>query len=137
MTEYALLFTLAAIGISETSYLIRTREKQEKPVCIIGEDCHKVLESKYNKFLGIHNDVWGFVFYFGIAFLNAIRVIGIGNTQLLNWLIGFGILVGTIISILFVYIQVVILKKWCFWCMLSAITVFSMFLIYLISLFYV
>lgn len=49
MTAFALLFTLSAIGISETVYLIRKRIASERPVCLIGEDCTLVLASKYNK----------------------------------------------------------------------------------------
>src|SRR3989344_5587083 len=51
MTSLALLFTLSALGISETVYLIKKRILLQKPVCPIGENCLAVLTSKYNKVL--------------------------------------------------------------------------------------
>jgi len=133
VTAHALLFTLAAIGISETVYLIRMRIAQEKPVCVFGEECHKVLESKYNKFLGIHNDVFGLIFYIVISFLTAFLNIGI--KPLFLWDISAKILIlfAALISIILTYLQWQVIKAWCVWCLLSAITVFSMGIIVLTS----
>ena len=77
MTSYALLFTLSAIGISETVYLIRKRIASEKPICPIGDDCALVLESKYNKIFIIPNDVLGLFFYIATSFISAFLVIGV------------------------------------------------------------
>ncbi|MEK7081962.1 MAG: vitamin K epoxide reductase family protein [Patescibacteria group bacterium] len=49
MTALALLFTLSAVGISETVYLIRKRLAAEKPICPIGENCALVLTSRWSK----------------------------------------------------------------------------------------
>ena len=87
MTAYALLFILAAIGISETAYLIQKQIARERPICVIGENCHEVLESKYNKTLGIPNEVIGLLFYVVVAFITAFLVIGIGLAIWLNLLI--------------------------------------------------
>jgi len=62
--DYFLIFILALIGIVETIYLIHQRKKQAKLVCLLGKNCHIVLESKYNKILGIHNDIAGLFFIF-------------------------------------------------------------------------
>lgn len=67
MTLEAILFTLACIGIAETAYLIETRKKGENPVCVVGENCEKVLGSKYSKVILFHNDVWGLLFYIAVA----------------------------------------------------------------------
>lgn len=79
MTSYALLFTLAAIGISETVYLIRKRIASEKPICPIGGGCFLVLTSKYNKIFFIHNDVLGLLFYAIASFISGFIVIGVGG----------------------------------------------------------
>ena len=133
MTPYALLFTLAAIGISETVYLIRKRMAQEKPVCFLGGGCHLVLESKFNKLFGVHNDVLGLVFYIVISLITAFLVIWIEPMVWLDALAKILILGGVIMSALFTYLQWRIIKAWCFWCLMSAITVFLMAIIVLTS----
>ncbi len=133
MTPHALLFTLAAIGISETAYLIRKRLAKEKPVCVIGHECHKVLESKYNDILGISNEVAGFAFYVVISLITALLVIGTEPITL--WAASAKVLIGigAVISIIFTYLQWQIIKAWCFWCLMSAATVFLMAFIAAVS----
>lgn len=82
MTAEALLFTIAAIGISETSYLIRKRRAGERPVCVIGERCNEVLQSKWSRLLGVPNDLLGLVFYIAVSILLAFLLIGVEPAQL-------------------------------------------------------
>lgn len=131
MTVQALLFTLAAVGISETVYLIRKRKAQEKPVCILGEDCSKVLESKYNKFFGIHNDIAGLSFYIVASFITAFLVIEVGPQNLWNVSAKLLIFGAVAMSLLFIYLQWRVIRKWCFWCLMSAATIFLMTIIIL------
>src|SRR3989344_3961588 len=91
MTTFALLFTLSAIGISETMYLIRTRIAAEEPVCPIGEGCATVLTSKYSKIFIIPNDILGLLAYVVISFIAALLVIGVGVSF---WSVVIKILVG-------------------------------------------
>ncbi len=133
MTPHALLFTLAAIGISETVYLIRKRTVQEKPVCIIGETCHIVLESKYSKMFGIPNDVLGLLFYLMISAITAFLVIGIEPVIWLDRLAKVLVLGAATLSLYLIYLQWRVLKAWCFWCLMSATTVFLMAAIVLLT----
>ena len=133
MMPHALIFTLAAIGISVTAYLIRKKVAQERPVCIIGQDCHQVLESTYNKMLGIPNEILGLVFYVVITLITAFLVIGIEPTTWWDILLKIIILSGAIMSTWFMYVQWRIIKVWCFWCVMSATTVFIMAIIVLTS----
>lgn len=134
MTSYALLFTLAAVGISETVYLIKKRKAGERPVCVIGEQCHEVLESEYNKILGIHNDIFGLALYILISFVAAFLVIGIEPMAFWKKLASISILAATVASLYLIYLQWRIIKAWCFWCLISAFTVFLMAIIILSSL---
>ena len=102
---------LAIIGISETSYLIAKRHKKQEPVCVIGGSCSIVLGSKYNKTLGIHNDILGLLFYIGI----------LGSFLTYPPLLIPLVIIGAISSIYFTYLQFFKIKSWCFWCMMSAI----------------
>ncbi len=126
MTSYAFLFTMAAIGISETSYLIRQRRKGEKPVCVLGEDCNKVLQSRYNALLGVKNDEAGLVFYIVVALLSALIVIGAGPVGLFASMVELLILASVLISIILLYLQWKVLAAWCFWCVMSAFTTLAM-----------
>jgi uncharacterized membrane protein len=126
MTSFALLFTLSAIGISETAYLIRKRVASEKPVCPIGENCTLVLESKYNKIFFVHNDILGFLFYIAASFITAFLVIGIGPLALWKFILKLFIASGSLMSLVFTYLQWRVIRAWCFWCLMSALTIWLM-----------
>jgi uncharacterized membrane protein len=132
LTPHALLFTLAAIGISESAYLIRKRRAAETPVCPIGKGCETVLNSKYNRlFLGIHNDLAGMAMYLVLSVLTALLVI---MDQSPLWApLGVAILLAgaTLTSVLLVYLQWRVIRVWCFWCLMSAATIGLMDLIVL------
>src|SRR3989344_8054418 len=98
MTSLALLFTLSAIGISETVYLIRKRIASEKPVCPIGEGCALVLASNYNKIFIIPNDVLGLLFYIIASFISAFLVIGVEPLAFWSLIIKFSIAFGALLS---------------------------------------
>lgn len=129
MTPYALLFTIAAIGISEAVYLIRKRFEGKRPVCLLGETCHIVLESKYSHLFGVHNDILGLGFYIFLTVATAFLVIDVGLSEILILVMKLALFAGTLMSILLLYIQGQILKAWCFWCVMSAITIFLMAII--------
>jgi uncharacterized membrane protein len=133
MTAYALLFTLSAIGISETVYLIRQRLLAEKPVCIIGKDCALVLSSKYSRIFIIPNDVLGFLFYVFTSFLTAFLVIGVTPLGLWDLLMKLTVGLGTIMSLFFTYLQWRVIHAWCFWCLMSAFTIWLMGVIIVVS----
>ncbi|MEK7569413.1 MAG: vitamin K epoxide reductase family protein [Patescibacteria group bacterium] len=132
MTAFALLFTLSAIGISETVYLIRTRIAAEQPVCPIGEGCATVLTSKYSKIFLIPNDILGLLAYVVISFIAALLVLEI-NVDL--WSLIIKILVGaaSLVSLFFTYLQWREIRAWCFWCLMSAFTIWLMGIIIIFS----
>ncbi|MBI1866494.1 MAG: hypothetical protein HY005_01700 [Candidatus Staskawiczbacteria bacterium] len=133
MTSYALLFTLSAIGISETMYLIRKRIASEKPICPIGDNCALVLESKYNKIFIIPNDVLGLLFYIMASFVSAFLVIGVEPLAFWDFIFKFSVLIGAIMSLFFTYLQWKVICAWCFWCLMSAFTIWLMGTIIIIS----
>lgn len=133
MTSEALIFTLSALGISETAYLIKKRLRSEKPVCPIGENCLAVLTSRYSKMFVIPNDVLGLLFYIACSFIAAFSVIGVGSQLLWDFIITILIVFGSFLSIFFTYLQFRIIKAWCFWCLMSAVTIWLMGVIILFS----
>ncbi|OGL66547.1 hypothetical protein A2856_02550 [Candidatus Uhrbacteria bacterium RIFCSPHIGHO2_01_FULL_63_20] len=126
MTAYVILFTMAAFGIAETSYLIRTRKANKHATCPIGGGCATVLESKYNALFGFHNDILGLAFYLAMALVTALTVIGVEPigawTRAATWMVAGAL----VMSAAFTLIQWRILKAWCFWCLMSAGTVLVM-----------
>ena len=133
MTFYALLFTLAAIGISETVYLIRKRLLSEKPICPIGENCVLVLTSQYSKIFVIPNDVLGLLFYIMASFIAGFLVIGIEPVVFWSFILKLSVAVGTLLSLFFTYLQWRVIRAWCFWCLMSAFTIWLMGIIILAS----
>ena len=133
MTSLALIFTLSAMGISETIFLIRKRSSLEHPVCPIGGDCGEVLGSKYSKIFLLPNDVWGLLLYVAICFLAALLVIGVPPISIWSALIKILIGGASLMSLFFTYLQWRIIRAWCFWCLMSAFTIWLMAIIILIS----
>lgn len=131
MSALALLFTMAALGVSETAYLIRKRKTFQLPVCPIGEDCHTVLTSKYNRLFFVHNDAAGLFFYIIISLAAAFLVIGAGPLGVLAKILIFLVFAGLAVSIFFLYLQWRVIKAWCFWCVMSALTIFVMAIVIL------
>ncbi|MBU1019385.1 MAG: vitamin K epoxide reductase family protein [Patescibacteria group bacterium] len=119
--EFQILLILSIFGIFETGYLIYKRKRKEKPMCVIGKGCSVVLNSKYDKTMGIHNDLLGLIYY-----LIVITVLILN----LPYLTELSLIIGAVSSLIFMSIQFAILRSFCFWCTTSAVTVFAMNLIY-------
>ena len=136
MTAAALLFTLAALGISETVYLIRKRIASQKPFCPLGESCTLVLSSDYSKLFFIPNDILGLLFYIVSSVITAFLVIGVGPVSLWIFSIRTMVILGSLLSIYFVYLQWQVIRAWCFWCVMSALTVWLMGVILFSSSFF-
>lgn len=134
MTSFALLFTLSAIGISETVYIIRKRIASEKPVCPIGDDCVTVLSSKYNHIFFIKNDVLGFLAYIVISCIAAFLVIGVEPLYLWNSLLVILVVAASVASLFFTYLQWRVIRAWCFWCVMSACTIWLMGVILVVQI---
>ncbi len=134
LTPHALLFTIAAVGISEAAYLVRKRIAAEAPVCPIGGGCETVLRSQYNKIFGIHNDLLGLTFYIFAAITTGAIVIYDNDPalqSLLVFILEVMLLGATVMSAIFFYLQWKVIKAWCFWCLMSALTIVIMDIIVL------
>lgn len=124
---------LALSGIVEAAYLIRQRKMKERPVCLLGEDCHKVLESKYNKLVGINNDILGLLFYIVISVLSIMLAADVGEKSILIFGAKIFAAAGALFSLILIFIQWRIIKNWCFWCVLSAVTTILIAIIFFFS----
>lgn len=134
MTAYALLFIMASLGLAETSYLIRLRRQGERPVCPMGGNCHAVLESKWAKMFGVHNDILGFIFYVITGTISAFLVLGFQPFDFWVLIVRMMIAGAVVMSASLTLLQGLVIKSWCFWCLMSATTVGVMALIAIIDL---
>lgn len=128
----AVIMLLSAVGMGETVYLIRKRIRMEKPVCIIGDGCVTVLESKYNKLFLVPNDIMGFLTYVAIFILTIAYLYHLLNEPILVLCISLLVAVGCAASIMFIFIQWRLIKAWCFWCVTSAFTLITMGIILIV-----
>lgn len=133
MTLYALLVTLSCVGLAEAVYLVQTRRASQRPVCVIGQNCHLVLESRYNRMFGVHNDVLGVIFYVAALALTAILFLDIRPADFWNLILDIMISAGAVMSLFLIYLQWRVIKAWCFWCLMSTATTLLMFFIVLLS----
>jgi len=125
-----LIIVLAGITGFSLSVYIRSRRIKQKPlVCFIGGDCDKVLYSQYAATFRIPNEIVGMVYY-GLTALS-FGVLSFVSTP--PRLFNFGFLISAGIAVVFslylVFLQAVVLKKWCAWCVISSILSLVIFLL--------
>lgn len=130
-----LVLIISLIGVLETIYLIHKRRLADHPVCPMGGRCDIVLSSKYNKTLGIHNDIAGLAFYvffvaLSILFLFEYQFV-LAYQSIILTAASVVLMIATLMSLRFIYLQWRVIKAWCFWCLMSAGTVFLIDLVFL------
>ena len=112
------LIVLSLLGIVNTVYLIWKSRIKEPLVCPIGQDCNKVLDSKWNKIFFIKNDILGLLFYIGIIVGAILLLVEFNGTFLKILTIVSGI--GVLFSGFLIFIQAKVIKNYCFYCLISA-----------------
>ena len=121
---------IALFGFILSSYIRYKQLNNEKLICILGEDCNKVIGSKYATTLGIPNTYIG-MFYYGLVVLVYMLVLFFPYFQFHD----FGLILKsiTMLAMLFswrlIVIQIVIIGEWCEWCMVSSILSTIIFLL--------
>ena len=112
------LIIISLIGLLLSSYIYYKRTRKQKLVCVIGNDCDKVIKSKYGRTFILPNDVVGIIYYVIILISSIIfllfphlltSVIVIGRIFL------FG--VAASFSVYLAFVQIFILKELCEYCM--------------------
>jgi len=119
MPFLATFVVLAIAGIVNAGYLVYKRREEKPLVCPINHDCGAVTESRWSNTLGIRNETLGLLLYI-FCLLLAWR----GNYALLFLVTG----VGLLYSIFLVWLQIYVIKNYCFYCLISALIVLLLFL---------
>ncbi|MEK6817423.1 MAG: vitamin K epoxide reductase family protein [Nanoarchaeota archaeon] len=124
--EFAVsLIVLAILGIFNSGYLIKKRVKKQPLICPINGSCNKVVESKWNAIFFIKNDVLGLFYYIFVLFL-AFYLLFMSEKLLILTKIISGL--SLLFSLVLVFIQAKIIKKYCFYCLISALINLLIFL---------
>lgn len=100
-------------------------------VCKPGEGCAILENSEYNSVFGIKNSYYGIVIF---AFLILLTLSHIRRPRASKRLIiHAGIIMGTIVSLYFIYLQQFVLKAYCNYCMVVDVSIILAFVVVVVS----
>lgn len=116
-----LLTILAFVGLLDSWYIFFKKQRKEKLVCFVGQDCNEVVNSKYSHIYGVPNEVLGIIFYLSV--LGLVGLVTFGVTELhgvsLMAVIHLVAFFALILSIFLTAIQALVLKAWCEYCLVA------------------
>lgn len=123
--RFIILFVLALIGFSDSTYLTVEHIRGTIPPCSIVSGCETVLTSAYASIGSIPVAVLGMLFYGTILVL----LVGYFDSRspLFSGAVALLSIVGAIATIAFIYVQVAIIGALCLYCMISAGTSLGIF----------
>lgn len=118
-----IIFILSILGFVNAAYLYfqhkREVETGQKMFCLIGGDCGAVVGSKYGKTFGIKNEKFGMAFYFLLAIYALLGIFLPQLTSNLEIVVKIVVIVAAICSLYLLFIQAIILRKFCSWCLIA------------------
>jgi len=123
-----ILVILLLLGASDAVYLIYKNRPGQALVCPLNTSCHAVLKSKWNKFLGVRNEIWGILYYLGIFCLILLYLYNFIGANILLITVSFGVFYSAVLT----YVQIFKIKEYCPFCLFSAIINVLIFLTTLI-----
>lgn len=114
------LLVLAFLGIADSWYLAESAATDTPLICGPGllEGCNAVAQSPYSKLFGIPLGVYG-VLYYGLLFVAAAAMLTGQLKHGAKFLFALTLL-GALASLVFVFIQVFLIKALCVYCLASA-----------------
>lgn len=126
-----LLIILAIVGLLDSWYIFYKKQKNEKLVCFIGQDCNEVVNSKYSHIYGVPNEILGIIFYLavlglvGLVALNITEFHGVSLMAVVHLMAFFALL----LSIFLTAIQAFVLKTWCEYCLIASFANLGIFVL--------
>jgi uncharacterized membrane protein len=130
MLQYLGIIIAATVGFVLSIYIWRKKKQGEKLFCLIGDDCNRVVNSRYATTLGASNEIIGILYYAGIAIAFSLGLSGLVSFSF--WWLTPITGVAALFSVYLVSVQLFILKEWCEWCLVSAITSIIIFILILL-----
>lgn len=124
----ALFIVLCVLGLANSLYLVRKHYQKKPLVCPLEHDCSVVTEGKWSHVFGIRNELLGSLFFLLLlgGALSTIFVPVFQPTIFILFIIGTG---GSLLfSGFLIFVQIRIIKDYCFYCLLSALITIFLFL---------
>lgn len=131
---YTTLFSISFIGFADALYLTVKHYTGSGVLCSIFDGCELVTTSDYSLIFNIPVALLGVIFY-TIVLALVFFTIKNSKTALLISLIAITA-VGFLVSIWFIYLQLVVISAICLYCMISALTATLLFIFSILMLRY-
>ncbi len=125
-----ILLVLAFVGMADAWYLSISALTDTALSCNLGsvlDGCNAVAKSEFSRFLGIPLALYG-VAYFAVVFVIGAILLITPHKTLYRLLYALGAL-GSVASLLFLFIQVAVIQAICIYCVASAVITFLVWLI--------
>ncbi len=121
MPFVASFILLSITGLLISGFLIRKHYlKQKQPlVCPLNHDCSVVAESKWSHIFYVRNEVLGFLFYAALL-VGMVMALFLPQLVMITKLILVATAGGLFFSLFLIFVQVKVIKDYCFYCLLSA-----------------
>ena|SRR3989338_1544793 len=131
MTSFAASFLALAVGgIVISGYLVwQHSHRQRQPLlCPLNHDCSKVTESRWSHLFYVRNEVLGLLFYVGMITAALLLILDVPLPIQWRWWMRLAAGGGTLFSLVLVYLQIKIIKDYCFYCLISAVLTMLLFI---------
>lgn len=125
-----LLTVLSLLGIADSWYLYQSAVTDTALTCDIGaglDGCNIVAQSPYSQFLGLPLALYG-IGFFSVLFVLSLALM-VSHARPLYRVLHILSLLGSLASLVFLFIQFALIKAICIYCIASAVIVFSMYVI--------
>lgn len=124
------LLVLSFLGLADAWYLTASAVNHTALSCDLGavlDGCNIVAKSDYSFFMGLPLALYGVLFY-ALVFVLAAAVLVVPAKLFYQGLLALGA-VGSLASLVFLYIQLFLIKAICIYCIASAVITFMVFLV--------
>jgi len=125
-----LLIVLSLFGVADSWYLYQSAVTDTALSCDIGaglDGCNIVAQSPYSQFLGLPLALYG-IGFFAVLFVFSMALM-VFHSRSLYRAVHLLSLVGSVASLVFLFIQFALIQAICIYCIASAVLVFCMYLI--------
>lgn len=114
--ELIALFALLALAISV--WILVTKLRRKKLICVTRDECMNVVTGKYSKIFGVPNEILGVPYYAAVIVYAYVATV---RPELITRPVLVTVYAVTTLATLFaarlVYLQAFVIKKWCEWCL--------------------
>lgn len=111
-----ILYFFTILGFLISGYLTYVHYSLTSYFCPTGNNCNKILTSKYSSIFNIPISLFGAIYFISVFFLIYLINSKKKSFKFLNNLLQFLILVGFLTALVLLYIQIFVLKAICFYC---------------------